>query len=306
MSMMIQSGRFGPALVPGLSDRWRINVSAKPVAGSYMAACEVKMYAEPGGVNRATGGTASASTFQSGGGGVPSGGWTPAMAFDGIETSASAWTASDGSTPQWLEYAFATSTTIEEIVILPKHNDPGGTPSSFIVQYWDGAVWVDYWTESWPSAAKPCADGVTRSLKFSRTKGRRKWRINFTAKGSSGSWFSIYEIEFRATAGGASLNLNGYPTVNYRADTGYQLFDGDYATQWQSGSTATPLNAGLYFDHDVPDIGEIVIKGGVTPADSPTAGNVQYYDEDTAAWVTSWSFSGLTWTASETKTIPKP
>lgn len=296
----------GAATDHGLSNRWRIYVTGKPRSDSYVSACEVEMFSTPGGPNRATGGTASASTTQTSGAYVPSGGWTPALAFDGVKTNVSAWTAYNSSTPQWLEYLFPSAVTVEEIIIYTKHNDPGGTPSTFVVQYWDGAAWVNYWTETWSNSAFPNASGSTVGLKFSRTKGRRKWRINFTAKGSSSSWFSIYEIEFRETSGGASINHGAFPSSNYNTGSAYQLFDGDYATLWQSGSTATPLNVGLYFNKDVPEIGEIVIKGGSTANDSPTAGNVQYYDEVTSSWVTSWSFSGLTWTSNETKTITKP
>lgn len=295
-----------PPVEPGISNRWRLYMTAKPTAGSYMSACEVEMRNTPGGPNLASGGTATASTFQTTGGGVPSGGWTPAMAFDGVKTSASAWTASSATAPQWLEYAFTSPVTIEEVTLYTKHNDPGGTPSSFDVQYYDGTTWVTYWSEVWENPALPHLAGITKAYKFARNKDRRKWRIDFTAKASTSAWFSIYELEVRETIGGPNLALNAYPSSNRRPETAYQLFDADYATQWQSGSTATPLTVGLYFDKDVESIDEIVINGGLATGDSPTAGNVQYYDEVLGSWVTSWSFETGAWSSNETKTIQRP
>ena len=289
----------------GLSNRWRLNMTAKPVGGSYFSACEVEMRTVPGGMNRAIGGTAAASSFQATGGGVPAGGWSPAMAFDGIKTSASAWTAVDASTPQWLEYEFPDPVTINEIVLSTKHNDPGGTPSTFDVQYWNGTTWVTHWTETWLSPAQPNASGSSKDLVFTKSKGLRKWRVNITANG--GGWVSLYEVEFRAAIAGTSLNPNCFPATNYTATTGYLLFDGDYVVQWQSGSASKPVIVGAYFNKDVPAIGEIIIKGGATAADSPTAGDVQYYDEALGVWVTAWSFAGLTWAAGETKSVtPRP
>lgn len=304
---IISSMLFTPApSTPGLSNRWRLYMTAKPTAGSYMSACEVEMRATPGGPNLASGGIATASTFQATGGGVPSGGWTPAMAFDGVKTSASAWTASSATAPQWLEYAFTSPVTIEEVTLYTKHNDPGGTPSSFDVQYYNGTTWVTHWSEVWANPALPHLAGTTKAFKFARNKGRRKWRIDFTAKGSAGAWFSIYEVEVRETLGGPNLAPIAYPSSNRRPETAYQLFDSDYATQWQSGSTATPLTVGLYFDKDVESIAEITIKGGLATGDSPTAGNVQYYDEVSGNWVTSWSFEAGGWTSAETKILKSP
>lgn len=294
------------AAAPGLSNRWRIYATAKPDGASYMSACEIEMRTAPNGASVAFGGTATASTYQTSGGGVPSGGFVPGLAFDGVKTTASSWTASSSSVPQWIEYQFTSPVTIEEVVFSPKPGDPGGTPSTFDVQYYDGSAWITYWTETWDNPSVPHAVNGAKSLKFTRVKGKRKWRLNLTAKGVSGNWTSLYEIEFRETIGGPSLNPNGFPSCNYTRATSYLLFDGGLTTQWQSGGSAMPVNPALYLDRDVTDIGEVVIKGGATAGDSPTAGNVQYYDEATSSWVTSWSFSGLSWTGSEVKSIPKP
>lgn len=126
-----------------------------------------------------------------------------------------------------------------------------------------------------------------------------QWRLNITAKYTSGNWTSIKDMEMRGVAGGANLATGGVASAsvnNGGANPASNAFDGNAATQWQTGTATVPQWIQYTFATAVT-----IEQVSITQAslgDNPTAFDVQYWDG--AAWVTYWSVSGIGWNSRTT------
>lgn len=134
---------------------WRIYITAT-AGGGYIELSEVQWRATIGGANIATGGTASASSYNDGGS-------TAAHAFDA--TGGTRWATAGGSAaPSWLAYDFGSPVSIAELAVRNAENPPSGNPTgnspgAFRIEYSDnGADWVDsgfQWSgQTWSAAGE--------------------------------------------------------------------------------------------------------------------------------------------------------
>jgi hypothetical protein len=272
----------------GLSSKWRLNISAKKAGANWTSIAELEMRGSVGGFNLCAGGTASASA---------SNGANPASsAFDG--NSATSWQSGTATSPQWIEYDFASAVTIEQVALKPTAIT-GDTPTQFTVEYWDGSAWQIYWHVG----DVPMNVQNSNQLIFTRPNSgaagtSTEWRLNITASRTGTGFPSISELELRATSGGSDLTISdssdGSSTFSNHSTAGNdatKAFDNSTSSRWQG--TAAPSGGSpqiIGFRFTAPRaITEISVTNYTTLGDSPKTFDIQYWNEGTAAWVTSWS-----------------
>jgi hypothetical protein len=300
-----------PAAGGGLASKWRINITdAQNAPSSFVGITELELRETVGGADVTSGATASASAVASGS--------SAANAID--DNTAVSWDSGTGTVPQWLEVDFASSKTITQVSI--RQNAINGAPTAFDVQYYDGAAWQTYWSET----STLWAANYTRVFtKYdSVTAGYFKWRLNITStKGGGSAWAGVAEIEFRGSVGGADLtapigtsntgDAYGNSTVAGANKPATRGFDDSSANIWQSGfapSSGSPAQIGYRFPTQTV-VAEVAISNTTTLNDSPKAVDVQYFDPSASggagAWVTARSIADCGFTATgQTKTFSVP
>lgn len=118
----------------GSHSYWRIYVQSNEES-DWIGLAEAEFLNHSGGIDLATGGTASSSGVY--------GGWEPSKAFDDNNTTK--WT--PGTKYGWLQYQFASPVAIGAISMTAKDDAaPHTAPKDFAVQYSDdGSVWATAW-----------------------------------------------------------------------------------------------------------------------------------------------------------------
>lgn len=144
--------------------------------------------------------------------------------------------------------------------------------------------------------------------------GPRYWRINVVTGGNGGGntgYFSIAELEMRATTGGA--DLTGGETASASDErSGFEAslaIDNDSGTSWSpSNDPAFPL----YLDVDYGSDGGVEITEVSLTARTGYSSQMVLdfdvqYSEDDVTWTTAWSVSGeAAYTDGETRVFTKP
>jgi hypothetical protein len=290
---VINAYRFGSAGA-GLSNKWRLNFSAKQSGAAFLQLQEAEMRATVGGADQCTGGTASASASASG---------AAANAFD--DSTLTSWNTGVTTMPQWLEYDFATNVDVKQVTFTPQ--GAAGNPTAFTVEYHDGAAWQVYWTEDVYDSVS--ANQLIFSKPDSLAAGSLRWRLAMKSTQGGSSFVVLNAIEFRATSGAADLTAPNSTDGGNSINGTSAAFDDNSGTTWSSGfhpSSGTPAIAGYRFP--TPKVvTEVAITVGSGANSTPTSFDVQYLDPATGTWVTSWSVAATgTWLGSDTKVFTKP
>lgn len=127
-----------------------------------------------------------------------------------------------------------------------------------------------------------------------------QWRLNITAKYTSGNWTSIKDMQFRSTPGGSNIATGGTASAsvnNGGANPASNAFDGNAATQWQTGTATLPQ--WIQYTFASPVTVEQVSITQATLGDNPVTFDVQYHNGTT--WVTYWSVFGTGWNSGTTR-----
>lgn len=129
-----------------------------------------------------------------------------------------------------------------------------------------------------------------------------QWRLNFTAQQDATKPVATYEVEMRATSGGADQCNGGTASASSSfGGAASAAFDNDFSTtSWIASSNSMPQWLQYTFPSAV-SVAELSITGQVlSNGSAPIAFDLQYWDG--AAWQTARSFtSPATWTNRETR-----
>lgn len=116
------------------AQRWRINVQT-PGSDPQTGFGEIQ-WLDRDGINLSTGGTVSASNEATGN--------EASAAFDDDTTAGNGWlTESTHTGAVWIEYDFGSAVSPRTVRAWPVNNLPDTAPLNFIIEYWNGAEWVD-------------------------------------------------------------------------------------------------------------------------------------------------------------------
>ncbi len=123
-----------------VSNQWRVYITANNGNGTFTGVAELEMASEPGGIDLCEGGTPISSSDH--------GTFGKDRAFDGILNSTTfGWITLSGQiAPAWIGYEFASPVQIQEFRIFSNEDGLAGgndEPRDFVLQYFDGSVWVD-------------------------------------------------------------------------------------------------------------------------------------------------------------------
>jgi hypothetical protein len=132
-----------------------------------------------------------------------------------------------------------------------------------------------------------------------------QWRVYCTATQVAGSWFSLAEIEMRASVGGADQCTGGTASASGTGNSNGPAngFDNSNATIWQSGNGTMPQWIQYTFASLV-SVEELMLRSTSSAGDSPKDFQLQYFDG--AAWQTYMTVTGTLWNASQSRTFPAP
>lgn len=306
----VSAGGGGPTL-PAVY--WRLSISANDGDASFTSLGELEMYSGDSRLNRCTGGTATASTEESG--------HAATRAFNSSLVGGQYWaTASGSATPSWLQYQFASPITIDRFMIRHiKTASLTGMPKDFTLQYSnDGVSWATQHT-------------VTGQTAWTRNAGRLFTTASYAATGYTGSphgthayWqiviseidsgdnASAAEMEFRATPAGADQSSGGTASAESTFDgttPASNAFDNNGGTIWacanvQLGNQATWVQ--YQFGSPV-SVGQIAVQARTPSFFSQTVhiGSVRFSD-DGSVYSTAWEFTASTWSAAQTQTFTDP
>jgi hypothetical protein len=213
-----------------------------------------------------------------------------ARAFDGvIDTGGTYYWSPSGAAPYWVEYAFPSAVNVASIYLV----NQGMTSSTFKLQYSDlGIAWSDAtasivepnWSSysAWGFAVAAPASGSYLS-----------YRLNMSASGTT--QYGLAEIAMSTTLGGANVaqsvgpqafaNLSSLPAAN--------AFDGNTATNWQSGTATTAwISANFQTPQAIAQVTLTPISTALNQA--PTAFTVEGSNDGGLTW-TVLSTCSMTW-----------
>ena len=225
--------------------------------------------------------------------------------FDGDDNTA--WISKD-FVPQWMQYDFGSGNQVA-VAAIRMVAPPGGFANRMATNFnllgsnngtdWTNLLYVRE-TLNWTGL---------ESRTFYRMRGpsdpKRIWRVNMTANNGDVSSVSVKEVVFKS--GGLPCELKGSAFGSSYWTPGSSAryaFDGNTANEWLNGA-AIPQYVAYDFGRGY-DVDSVTITGATSPSRSPRDFSFDYSNDEGATWVTSWSVSGVTWTASETKTFNKP
>jgi hypothetical protein len=305
MSMMVNPFVFAAAGGGGGfgSHRyWRLAISQNAGDASLTCVGELEFHSTVGGADITGSGTAI-----SGGSGAETD--VAANAFDDVILSTNQWGRSS-PTDTWIGYDFGSAVAVAEVLV----HGRGGTewdqsPQDFTLDWSDdGSAWTTAETFNaygWiPSVGKTFPE--TPAAGF-----HRFWRIN-TASVNGGARTQISEVEFRATSGGADQATGGRAwaansdavTTAHKDPTLIDTLGFDNNTGTESVVFTTTGVLGYCFPSPV-EVQEVLITGSANTTRCPNTFKIQSSD-DGVTWTDEKSLSGVTWTATETKTYAVP
>lgn len=135
-----------------------------------------------------------------------------------------------------------------------------------------------------------------------------QWRLLFpsgttTNNPTTSIDVEIYEVEMRATSGGADQCTGGTASASSEFSGSFvasRAFDNNTGTQWASTNAGNNGSWLQYTFASAVAVNEVTVKGN--PSTGPTSLRLQYYDGST--WQTYIESAGpLSWSSGETKTF---
>lgn len=286
----------GAVVAPAVHLYWRLYIKLPTTANDYAGIADMEMFSTAGTLVTTGGTPIASSTFDH-----PI--FSMANAYD--NNPSSEWLGASQSTAanhEWIGYRFASPVDVGAVWVLPRQANPSQRPLTFSVDYSDdGTAWtqVAEFTQNWT---------VIRNISFGLNPAPgayANWRVVVAASQGS-TLVSCAECELRETAAGPDLTTTAtqYPIASDSLDAGHHqlyAFDNDPLTFWQSASNPPGRWVG-YSLRRVVALRELVWKARTDPAGSPTSFTVQGSNDGTT-WTDVALFSGLTWTAGESKTF---
>jgi hypothetical protein len=291
---------------------WRLRFPSGNALGSgrtTMTVAEIEFHTSIGGSQAATGGTAAASTIYSG--------YPASRAFDG--NTGNFWSSNVNDTAgSWVSYDFGSTVDIVEFKMWPLSGYATDMPRYIVCEYsddntnWTGAFYANNLTWSNSGVAQSFSQTVP-----ALTGGHRYWRVYATANGSGandvlgGSSMSFYQsiggLDLaplaRLTADSVDANASIASNLGQGASTSVAYFRtfGSGFPHWVKldfGSGSAPSLAQLKWTAEVH-------TSGINEQSSPSAGSIQYSDDD-SAWTTVGSIPTGNWTTAEVRTLYPP
>jgi hypothetical protein len=263
-----------------------------------------------------TGGTASASSVQSGS--------NAANAFDG-SVNGNWWIGNSTSvtpaTPEWLQYQFASAVDVASFVLAPRQSFSAQWPCDFALQYSDnGTTWTtlyQYYGAFYPGNSGSSPQAWTCTAANAVPALGIAFRLLVTSvQGGAGTQVGIAEVQFFDS--GATL----YPTARIAApsssvasgegDGGYAAFDGSTTTYWQSNnapSVAAPEWVAYWFANAAtfPSTFSVTSRN-LQPQYGPVNFSLQS-STDNSTWTTRGTYTAAAWAgggSTQTFTVAPP
>ncbi len=292
MTWLTNPFRFGgPPLLIGARRYWRL--VGLPVRDAWIYVANMEMAATPGGANLCSGGTPLSS--------LPT---TMSNAFDG--NVASVWNGVYGSgwtVTNWIGYDFGVDVAIREVRLQASNGGSSyyANAQAFIIQAsYDAVTWdtvamigdgTDWTMSEWRSYAIP-------DVYLAATRAEaRAWRINPSANNGHAGEYSVGEIIFASTPGGAQIATGGcafhgriFGSGPATTEIARNSFDGSLTTGHRNNSGPRFLG---YLWPSAPSIAEVRLApytGRLTMM--ITAGTVEW-SVDLINWNVAATFSGL-------------
>jgi hypothetical protein len=177
--------------------------------------------------------------------------------------------------------------------------DAISAPSSFELQYWNGAAWVTTIRRRYESFLA----GQSRTYSASHpTVARQAWRIYTTATQTGNP--GICTLQLRSALGGSNVATGGTPSTSSCFTAGYmgdQAFDANSATLWISGAAA-PQWLSYKFASATDIVQYLITVGGGEQARHPKTFKLQYEDGN-GNWLDADSrVNEANWINGETRT----
>lgn len=118
------------------------------------------------------------------------------------------------------------------------------------------------------------------------------WRLR-TADDSTRGYFTVGELEFRATAGGPDQCEGGtaFASSTYASTNAEDAFDGDQYDEWSTNFSDNTSGDGSFIGYQFADpvaVQEIAYTSHTLVSEALQAGTVEWSD-DGVAWTTAWS-----------------
>jgi hypothetical protein len=278
---------------------WRLNITSAG-SGAY-AFGEVIFATELCGPTVCYGGAAIESSNFSGHG--------AANAFDGDPSTF--WNSANATLPQWIGYDLGAgnAAAIVEVRVSAREDDAGQTPTTFDVQYSDDeSTWTTLWsvtTGTW-DATPASYQSFTLASAGQSGSHYAYWRV-FPTGGGSGV-YSMAEVQFRASQGGASEATGGIATARliFADSQTYgpaAAFDGNASTFYSSTTTSASSDQGLIYHFATPvGVAQVAItaRNDGNQAQTPTGFNIDR-SADGQTWTTAQSFTASSWSNGQTQ-----
>lgn len=279
---------------------WRLLFPSGTVGGVNMGLGEVQMRTSVGGANVATGGTASASSAASG--------YDASFAFDGDPA------------PRYWRVSFPTGTQgggsnagLAEVALRATSGGgniaTGGTAiaSSFFGAGFEASKAFDSNNATdWVSSGG--ATGAYIGYDLGSGNNSDVEEIVLTARATfpdNGPALALYEFSYAGSSWQESWRATPATFTSNSSETFTRPFG--FSSDWVSAGS--PTNSWIAYDFGAgndKDIVEVTLKArGQYPDNGPDDVDVQYSDNG-SAWSTAASFTGLTWTAGQTRTLSFP
>jgi hypothetical protein len=117
------------------STQWRIRTVTAGVGITQIGWGEIELR-DVDGINRATGGTPSASSFDTG--------REPTYAFDGNTSAGNGYLSAPADVVgSWIKYTFATAISLRSVKLYAVNGFPTYAPTEFIIERWNGTAWIN-------------------------------------------------------------------------------------------------------------------------------------------------------------------
>ena len=135
--------------------------------------------------------------------------------------------------------------------------------------------------------------------------GYRYWRIYITDSASANNLVSLYEVEMRATLGGADQCSGGTALASHADSNSYKLFDDNGSSYWVNGSPGEDT----WFQYDfgnAVEVAEFTLLPRYSLSQTPKDFSLQY-SENGSDYTIAATWTGITdWTGGVVKAFEVP
>jgi F5/8 type C domain len=293
---------------------WRVFVNSNN-GDAFTGILELEMHESLYGPNVCTGGTASASSAESG---YPASSAFDSSLIDGWTANFSGWAGSTG-TNQWIAYDFGAGNdkAIKAITITSRGGNTyfsGQAPNTFEIQWSnDGSTWTTYFSESGITWTTDPVQKFSHPSAISVHTGsphgsHRYWRLHTLWADTA---VSAGEVEMRGTPSGSDLATGGTATASSDFSGSFnapKAFDNSFTTLWSAASSR--VAAWLQYDFgSAVSLAEVTLRSRHDSLATGTArrASIRYADSTSGPWTTAWAPPAQgAWSLSETRTFTDP